>query len=86
MFRVLHDRCWIGGPERSTIAVEGSAVFVWLVLEIESTAAEVATEIRHTWPELGEVRTSDVKDALHVLVTHDVVEATEPPASESDLA
>ncbi|MCO5321171.1 MAG: hypothetical protein M9922_07205 [Microthrixaceae bacterium] len=86
MFRVLHNRCWIGGPERSTIAVEGSAVFVWLVLEIESTAAEVATEIRHSWPELGEVRTSDVQHALDVLVMHDLVERTGLPADESDPA
>ena len=83
VFRVLQGRCWIGGPGRSTIGIQGSALFVWTVLEAESSADELATEIRRTWPELGEVRTSDVQDALDVLVTHDLVERTGLPADES---
>jgi hypothetical protein len=70
----------------STICIGGSALFVWLVLEVESTAAELATEIRHTWPELGEVRTSDVQDALDALMTHDVIEVSGHSRTESDPA
>lgn len=70
----------------STIGIEGSALFVWLVLEVESSAAELASEIHHTWPELGEVRTSEVEDALDALIAHGVVEATGHRASGSDPA
>lgn len=76
MFRVLHGRGWVGGPARSTIGIEGSALFVWLALEGESSVDEVVHEIQHTWPELGTVHNSEVRDALDALLEHDLVEAT----------
>lgn len=76
VFRVLADRGWIGGPGRSTIGISGAALFVWMVLDVEATAAEVASEIRATWPELGEVPTAMVHEALDLLIEHGVVETT----------
>lgn len=81
VFRVLGDRGWIGGPGRSTIGIGGAALFVWMVLDVESTAAEVAAEIHDTWPELGEVPTAMVHEALDLLIEHGVVETTGDPAT-----
>lgn len=76
VFRALHNRGWVGGPGRSTIGIEGSALFVWLALEAESSVAELVSEIQDIWPELDTVRPSEVRDALDALMDHGVVEVS----------
>lgn len=82
--RALSGRGWVAAPGRSTIVIEGSALFVWLVLDVESSVDELTAEIRATWPELGTVSTSAVQDALDALVDNGVVvETLRSPDSEA---
>lgn len=77
VFRALDNRVWVGSPGRATVAVEGSAVFVWLVLEQASSLADLTSEIRRTWPELTELTEQGVDEALRTLMDADLVESTD---------
>ncbi len=78
--RALHDHGWVGRSGQVTIALEQSALLVWVALEAERSVDELATAIRHTWPELGRVQESEVQEALDALVEHGIVDALGGPA------
>lgn len=81
VFRVLDGRVWVGGVGRDTLGIEGSGLFVWLVLDVPASVGEMADEIRDTWPELGAIATEDVQVAVDSLVGAELVEALESKAA-----
>ena len=61
VFRALHGRAWVGASGRDTVGIEGSALFVWLVLDEAASADELTERIGELWPELGEIRVAEVQ-------------------------
>ena len=80
MFRALHGRAWVGAPGRDTVGIEGSALFVWLVLDQAASVDGLAEQIRTVWPELGEIQVAEVHAAVDSLVEAELVEALEVSA------
>lgn len=77
VFRALHGRAWVGASGRATVGIEGSALFVWLVLDEAGSVDELTERIREIWPELGEVRADEVLAAVDSLVDAQLIEAVE---------
>ena len=75
VFRALHGRAWVGASGRDTVGIEGSALFVWLVLDEMGSVDEMTERIREIWPELGEVRTDEVQAAVDSLVDAQLIES-----------
>ncbi|NLH65498.1 MAG: hypothetical protein GX471_04870, partial [Candidatus Microthrix parvicella] len=51
VFRALHGRAWVGASGHDTVGIEGSALFVWLVLDEMGSVDEMTERIREIWPE-----------------------------------
>ena len=86
VFRALDGRAWVGGPGRDTVGIEGSALFVWLVLDRPASVGGLAQQIRTVWPELGEIAEPDVQAAIDSLVGAELVETMPAAASSGDAA
>lgn len=56
------------------VGIEGSALFVWLMLDQPASVGELAERIRTVWPELGEISAPDVQAAIDSLVDAGLVE------------
>ena len=74
VFRALHGRGWVGAPGHETVGIEGSALFVWLVLDAPASAEKLTDQIRSVWPELGEIQVPEVQAAIEALVEAGLVE------------
>lgn len=59
------------------MGIEGSALFVWLVLDDAAPVGQLAEQIRELWPELGEIHDDDVQTAIDSLVEAHLVEAVD---------
>ena len=46
VFRALHGRAWVGASGHDTVGIEGSALFVWLVLDEMGSVDEMTERIR----------------------------------------
>lgn len=80
VFRALHGRAWVGAPGRDTVGIEGSALFVWLVLDEPASVDDLAEQIRTVWPELGEIQVAEVKAGVDSLVEAQLVDMVARPA------
>ena len=78
VFRALHGRAWVGAPGRETVGIEGSALFVWLVLDEALSVDELTERIREIWPELGAVQADEVQAAVDSLLEATLIEAVAP--------
>ena len=56
------------------MGIEGSALFVWLVLDVTASAEQLTDQIQSVWPELGEIQVSEVQAAIEALVEAGLVE------------
>ncbi len=56
------------------MGIEGSALFVWLVLDAPASAEKLTDQIRRVWPELRKIQVSEVQAAIEALVEAGLVE------------
>mgnify|MGYP006360118605 FL=1 len=85
VFRALHGRAWVGASGRDTVGIEGSALFVWRVLDEAASADELTERIGELWPELGEIRVAEVQAAVDSLVDAQLIEAVEQAVAPAGL-
>ena len=86
VFRALHGRGWVGAPGHETVGIEGSALFVWLVLDAPASPEKLTDQIRSVWPELGEIEVSEVQAAIEALVKAGLVEGVSSAVDTAGVA
>lgn len=79
LFRVFQGQVLIGAPGHKTVAIGGSAVFVWIELDQHPNADgltrdEITASIIQNWPELSELGREQVQESLDVLLGEALVE------------
>ena len=72
-FRVVDGRCLVAAPGHKTVAISGSAVLVWLLLDSPESATGLLTRVHEEWPELEEITAFRVQAALNTLEAQGLV-------------
>lgn len=88
VFRWMRGSVLVGGPDRPTQRLEGTAALVWMALDSPATGPDVDRRIQHAWSDLAgsdavKASAARVGDVLELLVRADlVVVVSSPPETE----